>query len=409
MKLNILGFAIPLFLLFMLIEFLVARAKKRPYFRLHNSLANISVGIAERLLDVFVTTSFFFLYDFLQRHYGLFSISNSVLLWILLFICIDFVWYWYHRMAHTINIFWAAHVVHHQSEDFNYTVSARITVFQAIIRMGFWAILPIIGFPAPMITSLLLVHGVYPFFVHTRFVRNLGILEYIFVTPSHHRVHHASNEKYLDKNYGDVLITWDKLFGTFQKEEDNEEIQYGLTHSLKSHSFLWQHFHFCVEMFYAVKKQEGFRRKLGVLFSRPAAMPEGTRQQAERALLSKYKSQESGPQPLSRYVIWQIAIALVALFFFILFEYHLYPAQQWLIAICIIITLINCGAIMEQKRWIVYLELSRLIIASSAVLYVYFNPVLISLALVILAIMIYYFDAIQKHYLKLVYTNVHES
>jgi alkylglycerol monooxygenase len=255
-----------------------------------------------------------------------------------------------------------------------------------------------------MITSLLLVHGVYPFFVHTRFVRNLGILEYIFVTPSHHRVHHASNEKYLDKNYGDVLIIWDKLFGTFQKENDNEEIQYGLTHPLKSHSFLWQHFHFCVEMFYAMKKQEGLRKKLGVLFSRPNAMPEDTRQQAEKALLSKYKSEEPEPQPLSRYVIWQIAIALVALFFFILFEYHLQPAQQWLIAICIIITLINCGAIMEQKRWIVYLEMSRLIIASSALLYVYFNTVLILLALVILILMIYYFDTIQKHYLKWVYS-----
>lgn len=403
MRLNILGFAVPLFLLFMLIEFLLARAKKRPYFRLHNSLANISVGIAERLLDVFVTASFFFLYDFLQKHYGIFNISNSVLLWILLFICIDFVWYWYHRMAHTINIFWAAHVVHHQSEDFNYTVSARITVFQAIIRMGFWAILPILGFPAPMITSLLLVHGVYPFFVHTRFVRNLGILEYIFVTPSHHRVHHASNEKYLDKNYGDVLIIWDKLFGTFQKEEDNEAITYGLTHPLKSHSFLWQHFHFCVEMFYAVKQQQGFRRKLGVLFSKPGAMPGGMREQAEKALLSKYKTEAPEPQPLSRYVIWQIAMALAALFFFILFEYHLYPAQQWLIAVCIIITLINCGAIMEQKRWIVYLELSRLIVASGALLYIYFNPVLVLLALLVLAVMIYYFDTIQRHYLRWVY------
>src|SRR5262249_33496629 len=143
MKLNVLGLAVPLFLLFMLIEFLVARSKKRPYFRLHNSLANISVGIAERLLDVFITGSFFFLYDFLQKHYGIFHLRNSVLLWILLFICVDFVWYWYHRLAHTINLFWAAHVVHHQSEDFNYTVSARITVFQAIIRMGFWSILPI--------------------------------------------------------------------------------------------------------------------------------------------------------------------------------------------------------------------------------------------------------------------------
>ena len=137
-------------------------------------------------------------------------------------------------------------------------------------------------------------------------------------------------------------------------------------------------------------------------------MPEGTRQEAEKALLSRYKSEEPGPQPLSRYVIWQIAIALAALFFFILFEYHLHPAQQWLIAICIIITLINCGAIMEQKRWIVYLEMSRLVIASSALLYVYFNPVLILLALVTLSIMIYYFDTIQKHYLRLVYANMRE-
>jgi alkylglycerol monooxygenase len=404
MKLNIIALAIPLFLLLMLVEYLVAKSKKRPYFTLHNSLANISVGIAERLLDVFITAAFFFLYDFLQQRYGLFNISNSLLLWVLLFIAIDFVWYWYHRMAHTINLFWAAHVVHHTSEDFNYTVSARITVFQAIIRMGFWSILPIIGFSAPMITSLLLVHGLYPFFVHTRFVPNLGILEYIFVTPSHHRVHHASNEKYLDKNYGDVLIIWDKLFGTFQKEEDDEEIEYGLTQQLKSYSFLWQHFHFGVEMVYAIKKQQGWRKKLSVLFSKPASIPKGVREEAEWALLSKHKTNQPGELPLSRYVIWQIGIALIALFFFILFENYLYPAQQWLITICLLITLVNCGAIMEQKRWIAYLELLRLVIASWALFIYYFNPVLILGSLVVLVIMIIYFNTIQKHYLRWVYT-----
>lgn len=404
MKINILGFAIPIFLLFMLIEYLVAKRKKLPYFRLHNSLANISVGIAERLLDVFITGSFFFLYDYLQKNYGIFNIGNSVLLWVLLFICIDFVWYWYHRMAHTINLFWAAHVVHHQSEDFNYTVSARITVFQAIIRMGFWCILPIIGFSAPMITSLLLVHGLYPFFVHTQFVRNLGILEYIFVTPSHHRVHHASNEKYLDKNYGDVLIIWDKLFGTFQKEEKEVEIQYGLTQQLKSYSFLWQHFHFGVEMVYAFKRATGWRNKIGVLFNKPESMPDGVREEAENAFLSKYRTNEPQELPLSRYVIWQIGIALTALTFFILFEHNLQPVQQWLIVICILITLVNCGAIMEQKRWIAYLELSRLITASWALFLVYFNVWVFVLSLVALAIMIYYFDTIQKHYLKWVYT-----
>jgi alkylglycerol monooxygenase len=403
MKLNLLAFAVPLFLLFMLIEYVAAKRKKLPYFRLHNSLANISVGIAERLLDVFVTGSFFFLYDFLQRHYGVFKIGSSLLLWVLLFIMIDFVWYWYHRMAHTINLFWAAHVVHHQSEDFNYTTSARITVFQAVIRMGFWSVLPLLGFPAPMITSLLLLHGVYPFFIHTRFVKNLGILEYIFVTPSHHRVHHASNEKYLDKNFGDVLIIWDKLFGTFQKEEDNEEIKYGLTHNLNSYSFLWQHLHFPVEMAFAFKKQRGWKKKLRVLFGKPEQLPEGVREEAEKAFLSPYRSSRPQELPLSRYVIWQIAISLAALFFFILLEYRLGLAQQWLVVVCILITLINCGAIMEQKRWIVYLELSRLVLASGALLYAWYNPWLFMLSLAVLALVILYFHSIQRHYLRWVY------
>ena len=235
MHFNFLALAIPLFVGLMVLEFFVAKKKGKKIFNFTNSIANINVGIAERLLDTLVTGLFFFVYDYLNRHYGIFDIQSSILMWVALFICTDFTWYWYHRLAHEINLFWAAHIVHHQSEDFNYTVSARITVFQAFVRTGFWAILPVIGFPAEMIISVLLVHGLYPFFIHTRLIGKLGILEYIFVTPSHHRVHHASNEEYLDKNYGDVLIIWDKLFGTFKKEES--EIVYGLTKPLKSNSF----------------------------------------------------------------------------------------------------------------------------------------------------------------------------
>ena len=105
--------------------------------------------------------------------------------------------------------------MHHQSEEFNATVSACVTVFQAVIRTGFWSVLPVLGFAADMITTLLLVRSLYPFFIHTRTVGKSGVPEYVLVTPFHHRVHHASNPIYLDKNYGDVLIIWDKLFGTF--------------------------------------------------------------------------------------------------------------------------------------------------------------------------------------------------
>jgi alkylglycerol monooxygenase len=403
MKINYLGFAIPLFLLFMLIEFLVARAKKLPYFKLQNSITNISIGIAERLLDVGVTGFFFFVYDYIQKHFGFFNIQSSLLLWVLLFICTDFVWYWYHRLAHEVNIFWAAHVVHHQSEDFNYTVSARITVLQAFVRTGFWAVLPLIGFPAAMITSVLLVHGLYPFFIHTRLIGKLGLLEYIFVTPSHHRVHHASNEKYLDKNFGDVLIIWDKLFGTFQKEEAGVEIQYGLTRPLNSYSFLWQHFHFTIEMIYAFTKTKGWRNKFNLLWARPDSIPSVARESAEQLFLSANRSNYTPDMPLSRYVIWQMAISLTALFIFVVFEPYIGFTQQWSIAICILLTLINCGAIMEQRHWIVYLEVARLVVAGGTLLLVYPRLWLVMILLIVLFVLIIYFERVREYYLHKVY------
>src|SRR6201991_484612 len=248
MTINMLALAVPFFVFFMALEFFIARQKKKNYFNLHHSIANISVGIAERLLDVWVTGLFFFIYDYLQQHIGLFTIHPGILLWIVLLLCTDFLWYWYHRLAHEVNLFWAVHVVHHQSEDFNYTVSARITVFQAAVRCLFWCALPLIGFPPGMIAIFLLIHGLYPFFIHTQMLGKWGWFENILVTPTHHGIHHASNPEYLDKNYGDVLIIWDKLFGTFAREKKEVEIVYGLTKPLNSHSFLWQHFHFPLEV-----------------------------------------------------------------------------------------------------------------------------------------------------------------
>lgn len=402
MKLNILAFAVPLFVSFMILEYVVARRKKLPYFNLHNSIANVAVGIAERLMDVWVVGLFYFVYDYLQKNYGLFDIKPNLLLWILLLLCTDFMWYWYHRLAHEINVFWAAHIVHHQSEDFNYTVSARITVLQAFIRTGFWTILPLLGFPASMITSILLVHGLYPFFIHTRLIGKLGILEYILVTPSHHRVHHASNEQYLDKNYGDVFIIWDKLFGTFQKEEDDVEIKYGLTHPLKSYSFLWQHFHFMAELTYAVRRTPGTWNKVKLLFSKPENVDPAVREIAEERFRIK-QSDAPFDAPLNRYVVWQIGLTMGLLFIFILFEHYIPISQQVLISLAILLTLINCGAIMEQKQWVYYLEFLRLLTLTIGFILAYPAIWLNLLLLFVAILLIAYFDTIRVYYLEWVY------
>jgi alkylglycerol monooxygenase len=166
------AFAIPFFLFFMGAEYLYSKRKGKSFFHFAESVANINVGIAERLMDIFTMVPFYYFFVWVHDHFALFDLKANAVSWILLFLLTDLVWYWYHRCAHEINILWAAHIVHHQSEDFNYTVSARITVFQASIRCLFWGVLPFIGFPPEMITVFLLIHGIYPFFIHTQAIGN---------------------------------------------------------------------------------------------------------------------------------------------------------------------------------------------------------------------------------------------
>ena len=394
------AWAIPLFLLLMGIEYGVARKKGWKYFSFSTSISNLNVGVAERLLDTFTIGIFYFVYDYLHRHFAIFNIQSSVLLWIALLIMTDFIWYWYHRLAHEVNILWGAHVVHHQSEDFNYTVSARITVFQAFARMMFWSVLPVIGFPPAMIISVQLVHGLYPFFIHTRTIGKLGVLEYIFVTPSHHRVHHACNEQYLDKNYGDVLIIWDKLFGTFITEQ--EEPEYGLTKPLDSHSFLWQHFHFLLEIAYAFRQAKGLKQKWLVVFGKPDHINPGIREVLEEKFLFRNPTGTT-TRRLHNYVVAQMAMTLAALFFFLLLEKYIPLFVQACFTVFIFLTLINSGAILEQRQWVFYLEYARLLVIFLAVYYCWPRPGLLWLIALVQTLVFYYKATIQQRYLRLLY------
>lgn len=401
MKLNFLAFSIPFFLLLIYAEYLISKKKKLSYPKLHSTIANISVGIADRLSDVLITGTFYFIYDSLQKKYGIFHIKSSLLLWIALLLVTDFIWYWYHRLAHEINVLWAVHIVHHQSDDYNFTVSARITLLQALVRTGFWCVLPILGFPASMIATILLVHGLYPFFVHTKLVGKLGILEYLLVTPSHHRVHHASNEQYLDKNYGDVLIIWDKLFGTFQKEEQLPV--YGLTKPLHTYSFLWQHFHYFIELGIAIKKQKTFSAKLKVLFGRPDTIDPSIRNEAEQIFHIK-QNKETINQPLNIYVVWQMVVLLASLFIFILVEQYLSKMFCFSFAVFTLLTLINCGAIMEQKKWIFHVEFLRLLaIALIPLFHLNKNTSITFLILLLILFLLVRYKPLQSRYLTLVY------
>ncbi len=406
MKLNYLGFAVPMFLLFIGLEYYYSKRKGKNFFQYAESVANLNVGIAERLLDVFTTGIFFFVFDYVYKHFSILDIKANLFTWFVLFLMTDLVWYWYHRLAHEINAFWAVHVVHHQSEDFNYTVSARITVFQAIVRCGFWCVLPLIGFPPLMVTGLLLVHGLYPFFIHTQALGKWGWFEKILVTPTHHGIHHASNPEYLDKNYGDVLIIWDKLFGTFVEERKDIQITYGLTKQLNSHSFLWQHFHFPLEIYMNFKYAKGAKAKWRALFGRPDDLDPRFRSILERKFLNLATTNEPKQPTLAirQYVTAQTIFSLSLLFVVALFEHHLKGVQLFLLSAFIVVSLVNSGAILDQRRWIFYLEYSRVFLVMIAIAVFYPNSWTLSLLIMLVMIMIWYFRPIQRYYLKTLYT-----
>jgi hypothetical protein len=270
----------------------------------------------------------------------------------------DFVWYWYHRFGHEINCFWAIHIVHHQSEQYNYTVAVRLTLIQGCVRHLYWCLLPIIGFPPDMVALSVLIHGAYSFFTHTQMVGKLGWLEHILVTPSIHGVHHASNEKYLDKNYGDIFVFWDKMFGTF-KEEDEEKPVYGLTKSIESNNFLWLHFHYFVEIAEACRRTKGFWAKLKIIFGRPADFDPTVRPDLEKRLLPA-KREATDTNAFKYYTSLQVGFVATALFFFWLFIHHIDIYNRLFIASILLITLVNCGALLEQRKWVFITEYIRL-------------------------------------------------
>lgn len=381
---NYLAFAMPAFFLFVFLEYKAAQRQKRPeLFKYESSISNVSIGIAERLLNLFVAGAFYALYYFIYEHYALFNIPNHWLIWIGLILATDFVWYWYHRLGHEVNIFWAAHIVHHHSEEFNFTAAARITTIQAVIRTGFWCLLPLFGFHPDMVITMLLVHGAYSFFTHTQIVGRIKWLEYVFITPSLHGVHHASDEKYLDKNYGDMFVFWDKLFGTFMEEE--EKPKYGLTHPLKSYSFLWQHFHYYFEIAESYRRATGFRNKWKAIFGSPADMDQDIRPELEKRFLQD-RSLKLKTLRFKSYLAFQIALSTFVLMLFTFYFDGLSTEDKIFTLLFILITLVNCGALLEQRKWIYYLEYGRLLIFGTHILYIEGYPeysVLLLVALIL--------------------------
>jgi sterol desaturase/sphingolipid hydroxylase (fatty acid hydroxylase superfamily) len=222
-------FAIPFFLVLIIIEEVASRKLKKQVNRGMDTISSLSSGMTNTLKNLMGLSIAIVSYGWMVDEVALFEVENTVLVYVLAFIGIDFAGYWGHRFDHKVNAFWNRHIVHHSSEEFNLSCALRQSV-SAIVSIYFFLYIPMafIGIPQEVIAIVAPIHLFAQFWYHTRLIGSMGVLEYILVTPSHHRVHHAINDIYLDKNLSQIFIIWDKLFGTFQKELREEPPVYGV-------------------------------------------------------------------------------------------------------------------------------------------------------------------------------------
>ncbi|MCC5815330.1 MAG: sterol desaturase family protein [Leptospira sp.] len=269
---------IPLFLTAIAIEAYFSHRKKRGFYNLADSMSDMSLGMISRLTDLFVLVGMFQLYQYIEARFSwdLWAWTiNPIWMgvsWVALFLSLDFLFYWNHRFSHEINLLWASHVTHHSSEEYNLTVALRQSFLRNFIALIFYSLFAIIG--VPWITLLIVdaMNRLYQFWVHTRFEWKFPRwFEFIFVTPSHHRVHHARNPEYIDKNYAGMFIIWDRIYGTYQ--EENAAPIYGIVSPLRSFNPLKANLHLFFEIGSVLASKLPFREKLKFIISPPGYRP----------------------------------------------------------------------------------------------------------------------------------------
>ena len=231
-----LNFAIPFFITLIAFEIIFSKVYNKDYvIRSMDTLSSLCSGLTNIVKDVLGLTIIIVSYSYMVENLAVFNIESSLLVYVIAFIGIDFAGYWVHRINHSINYFWNHHIIHHSSEEFNLACALRQSISN-FFSISFIFLVPtaLIGVPAEVVGVLAPLHLFAQYWYHTRLIGKLGFLEYIIVTPSHHRVHHAINKEYLDKNLSQVFIVWDKLFGTFQEELDDVPPVYGVKRPLRS-------------------------------------------------------------------------------------------------------------------------------------------------------------------------------
>ena len=379
---NFVPYAVPIFLLLILVELCWGWLKGKNTYRVNDSINSLSMGLLSTVTKFVFLNIGLLVFSRIEQNHAVWSFEMaSISHWLLGILLYDFLYYWYHRISHERQLFWASHVVHHQSEDYNLSTALRQTSTSFMTTWVFFIPCFFLGMPIYMYVSIASAHLIYQFWVHTQQISTWGWLEWFMVTPSNHRVHHAQNPEYIDTNYGGLLIIWDRLFGTFKAESPQIEPIYGIRSPLASWNPIWANLHIFVGMAKDAWRTQVWQDKFSVLWSRTGWQPKDVAAQYPQSKSDLTQFEKYNPSLSSRVhgaIIAQYAVLSI---------FHLWSAAQaaqlplpmlWMIVLAQTYILVVVGAILDGKRYVRPLEYSRLLVLT-AMLYSSFTADLIGI------------------------------
>ncbi|MCI0573257.1 MAG: sterol desaturase family protein [Myxococcaceae bacterium] len=356
--------AVPAFFLLIFVELFIGWRRGFNTYRVNDSVSSLSAGILSQASGVFPAALGFGFYTLAYKHLSLFALPKDAWwVWVLALVGYDFCYYWAHRMGHEVNLMWAAHVVHHSSEEYNLSTALRQTSTGFLCGWLFYMPLAIIGVP-PFVHAIAgSINLLYQYWIHTKQIGRLGWFDRWFASPSNHRVHHGQNDYCLDRNYGAMFMVWDRLFGTFVDERKDEEIVYGIRGALKSWNPVWTNFHFYRDMWRDCVLADNWKDRVKVWFAHPGWRPEAAERKAPKPTYDITRFQKfdpPAPGPLVWYAFGQFVLG------FPLAVHCLWVQSKAPLAVSasyfgvLVLTLWTVGGLMENRPFFVKLEFVRL-------------------------------------------------
>lgn len=354
---DFIALSIPVFFALMGLEWVVARFKGVDVYRFSDWVANLGCGIVQQTSKVALGLVTGVGYVYLYANHRILTLgADQWWVWVLCFLGVDFCYYWFHRLSHELNFMWAAHVVHHQSEEYNLGVALRQSAFQGLFSWAFYLPLAVVGF-SPWVTGVVrALNTLYQFWIHTQLIGRLGPLEWVLNTPSHHRVHHGQNPQYIDRNHAGALIIWDKMFGTFEPEK--EKVLFGVTEPPNSWNPVFANFHHLKLTWSRMVRARRLTDKVKVWWAMPGYLPEGVLPEGKRTNPSdKYDTPVGGA--LVGYVAAQFAVLAAATTAYLFYRRVVEPEAVGAWGLAIIATAGTLGALLDGRRWALSVEASR--------------------------------------------------